>query len=143
MNKKYKVGYTTGVFDMFHIEHLKLLKKAKEHCDYLIVGVSTDELVEIYKNKKPIIPLKDRMEILKSVRYVDKVVAQTSMDKVDAWHKYHYDVLFHGADWKNSNMYNEIENKLKPLGVEFIYFDYKPGMSSSLLRSMLLNYKNN
>lgn len=135
--KKYKVGYTTGVYDMFHIGHLNILKKAKEQCEYLIVGVSTDELVQNYKNKKPIIPFEDRIQIVGAIKYVDKAVPQTSMDKFDAWEKYNYDVIFHGDDWKNSNMYNEIENKLKNVGVEFVYFPYTQKISSTALRKVV------
>lgn len=84
MMKQYKVGYTTGVFDMFHIGHLNLLKKAKEHCDYLIVGVSTDEVVQSYKNKTPIIPFEERIAIVQELKCVDQAVPQTSMDKMEA-----------------------------------------------------------
>ena len=106
MDKKI-VGYTTGVFDLFHIGHLNVLKNAKERCDYLIVGVSTDEVVQNYKNKKPIIPFEERMEIVKAIKYVDEVVPQVDMDKFKAWKNIHYDVLFHGDDWKGSPMYDK------------------------------------
>ena len=95
---KYKIGYTTGVYDMFHIGHLNVLKRAKELCEYLIVGVSTDELVESYKHKKPIIPFEERAEIVKAIRYVDEVVPQTSMDKLQAWEKLRFEAMFHGSD---------------------------------------------
>lgn len=137
--KKYKIGYTTGVFDMFHIGHLNIIKRAKEQCDYLIVGVSTDELVRDYKNKLPIIPFEDRIKIVESIKYVDKVVPQTNMDKFEAWKKYNYDVIFHGNDWKNSSLYNEMELKLKKVGVEMVYFPYTQGISSSALREKVLN----
>lgn len=137
MGKKYKVGYTTGVYDMFHVGHLNILKRAKEQCDYLIVGVSTDELVENYKHKTPIIPFEDRVKIIESIKYVDKVVPQTSMDKYSAWEKEHFDVLFHGDDWKNSSTYNEIEEKLKKVGVEFVYFPYTKKVSSTMLREKI------
>jgi len=135
--KKYKVGYTAGVYDMFHIGHLNLLKKAKEQCDYLIVGVSTDELVESYKNKTPVIPFEDRIAIVESIKYVDEAVPQVSMDKFDAWEKYKYNVIFHGDDWKNSTLYNEIENKLKAVGVEFVYFPYTKKVSSTMLKEKI------
>ena len=135
--EKYKVGYTTGVYDMFHIGHLNILKKAKEHCDYLIVGVSTDELVQAYKNKTPIIPFEDRAAIVEAIKYVDKVVPQHTMDKYDAWKKLHFDVLFHGDDWKNTSTYNEIESKLKNEGVEFVYFPYTKGISSTILKEKI------
>ena len=135
--KKYKIGYTTGVYDMFHVGHLNILKKAKEQCDYLIVGVSTDELVMNYKNKTPVIPYEDRVAIVSSIKYVDEVVPQESMNKFDAWEKYRYNVIFHGDDWKNSNLYNEIEEKLKKVGVEFVYFPYTKKVSSSMLREKI------
>ena len=98
----YKIGYTTGVYDMFHIGHLNILKKAKEQCEHLIVGVSTDEVVEQYKHKKPVIPFEERLAIVQAIRYVDEVVPQTNMDKFEAWKALRFDVLFHGSDWKNS-----------------------------------------
>ena len=120
MKKKYKIGYTTGVFDMFHIGHLNILKKAKEQCDYLIVGVSTDEIVLEYKHKVPIVPFKERIAIVSAIEYVNEVVPQTTMDKMVAWNKLHFNVIFHGDDWKNSAMYNEMEEKLKKVGVNFV-----------------------
>ncbi len=137
MEKKYKVGYTTGVFDLFHIGHLNILKRAKEQCDYLIVGVSTDEVVQSYKHKTPIIPYEERKQIVESIKYVDKVVPQTTMDKYVAWEENHFDVIFHGDDWKNSDMYREMEQKLKSVGVEFVYFPYTKGTSSTILSNVL------
>lgn len=134
--KKYKIGYTTGVFDMFHIGHLNILRKAKEQCDKLIVGVSSDDLVKEYKHKEPIVPLNERMDIVKAVRYVDEVVEQESMDKFKAWEKLHFDVLFHGDDWKGSDIYNEAEAKLKAVGVDVVYVPHTPGVSSTILRKM-------
>ena len=135
--KKYKIGYTTGVYDMFHVGHLNILKKAKEQCDELIVGVSTDELVSEYKGKRPVIPFKERMEIIGAIKYVDKVVPQETMDKYVAWEKYKFDVIFHGDDWKNTNMYNEMEKKLRAVNVDFVYFPYTKGVSSSILRNKI------
>lgn len=137
--KKYKIGYTTGVFDMFHVGHLNILKNAKENCDYLIVGVSTDENVQSYKHKTPVIPYEERKKIVESIKYVDEVVPQENMDKFEAWEKLKFNVIFHGNDWKNTSMYNEMENKLKDVGVEFVYFDYTQGTSSTILREKLLN----
>ena len=100
MSKKYRVGYTTGVYDMFHVGHLNLLRRAKEQCDYLIVGVSTDECVETYKHKTPVISFEDRKAIVESIKYVDEVVPQETMDKFAAWEKIHFNVLFHGDEIK-------------------------------------------
>lgn len=132
--KKYKVGYTTGVFDMFHIGHLNILKRAKEQCEYLIVGVSTDELVQTYKNKKPIIPLDQRMAIVSAIKYVDEVVPQTSMNKMEAYEQLHFDAVFHGDDWKGSNMYNEIVRKFSEVGVDMVFLPHTDGISSTIIR---------
>lgn len=135
--KKYRIGYTTGVYDMFHVGHLAILKRAKARCEHLIVGVSTDELVESYKHKTPVVPLGDRMEIIRAIRYVDEVVVQTSMDKFAAWEKYHFDVLFHGDDWKRSELYNSIEKKLASVGVDVVYLPHTPGVSTTILTEII------
>lgn len=138
MKEKCKIiGYTSGVFDMFHIGHLNILKKAKERCDYLIVGVSTDDVVENYKHKKPIIPFEERAEIVKAIKYVDEVVPQTSMDKIEAWNKYHFNILFHGDDWKGSQMYNDIEEALRCVGCEVVFLPHTDGISSTILRDKI------
>ncbi len=136
--KKYKIGYTTGVFDMFHIGHLNILKKAKEQCEYLIVGVSTDELVQISKNKMPIIPFEERMEIVSSIKYVDRVVPQVNKDKIAAFEKYHFDVMFVGDDWKGSELFTKCEKELNKRGSNVIYFPYTKGISSTILREKVL-----
>lgn len=131
MMKKYKIGYTTGVFDLFHIGHLNILRRAKERCDYLVVGVSTDECVRSYKNKTPIIPFEQRIEIVKAIKYVDEVVSQSSMDKMEAWKRIRFDVLFHGSDWQNSEMYKKIIQDFKTVGVDVVFLPYTEGISSS------------
>ena len=131
------VGYTTGVFDMFHVGHLNLLARAREQCDRLIVGVSTDDVVLDDKGHAPIVPYAERVAIVKAIRYVDEVVPQTSMDKFAAWEKLRFNRLFHGNDWKGSAMYNEVEAKLKAVGVEVVYFPYTQGTSSTLLAERL------
>lgn len=140
---KYKIGYTTGVFDMFHIGHLNILKKAKEQCDYLIVGVSTDEVVQSYKNKTPIICFEERVAIVEAIKYVDKVVPQTSMDKLQAWNDLHFDVMFHGSDWKNSDMYNKIIADLAKVGAEVVFLPHTDGVSSTILRDVLNKIQGN
>lgn len=137
--KKYKIGYTTGVFDMFHIGHLNILRRAKEQCEYLIVGVSTDEVVEQYKHKTPVIPFEERIDIISELRCVDKVVPQCNMDKLEAWRNYHFDALFHGSDWKNSAMYDDIEKNLKVHCVDVVYLPHTEGVSSTLLSEKLEN----
>ena len=135
--KKYKIGYTTGVFDLFHIGHLNILKRAKEQCDYLIVGVSTDELVQAYKHKIPVVPFEERMEIVSAIRYVDQVVPQTTMDKTIAWLELRFDAVFHGDDWKGSAMYNDVEERLHAVGVDLVFLPHTTGVSSSMLARKL------
>lgn len=131
------IGYTTGVFDLFHVGHLNILKRAKEHCDYLIVGVSTDELVEKYKNKKPIIPFEERVAIVEALKYVDRVVPQENRDKLGAYHKYKFDVMFVGDDWKGNELFQEVEKELNKYGSKVVYFPYTKGTSSTLLTCVL------
>jgi len=136
MSKKI-VGYTTGVYDMFHIGHLHLLKKAKNGCDYLIVGISTDELVQSYKGKTPIIPFEHRLEILSVLKFVDEVVAVTHRDKYQSFLDVGYDVLFVGDDWKGSDIFNDLEKKLNEEGAEINYFPYTKDVSSTQFRKIL------
>lgn len=135
--KKYRIGYTTGVFDMFHIGHLNILRNAKAHCDHLIVGVSTDELVRSYKHKTPVIPFEERLAIVGSIKYVDEVVPQVSMDKFYAWQTLHFDAIFHGDDWRGSAMYNEVEKKLSEVGVDMVFLPHTQGTSSTMLKDVL------
>ena len=135
------IGYTTGVFDMFHIGHLNILKRAKEQCDYLIVGVSTDEVVEEYKKKTPIIKFEERIAIVEAIKYVDEVVPQTTMDKMEAWKQLKFDVMFHGSDWKGSEMYNHIIEKFNNVGVKVIFLPHTEGVSSTLLTEVLYDKK--
>ena len=131
------IGYTTGVFDLFHVGHVNILKNARLNCDFLIVGVTTDELSEEVKHKKPVIPFDERIEIVKSIRYVDKVVAQTSMDKMAAFYKYKFDVMIVGDDWKGTPKWNQLELDFSKLGVRIVYVPYTQHTSSSLLRTIL------
>lgn len=133
------VGYTAGAFDVFHIGHLNLLKHAKENCDYLIVGVTTDELILSTKNKLLLSTLQERMEILRQIRYVDEVVIQDNLDKVKAWEQYHYDVLFSGDDWKNSDRWMDYEKRLALHNVKVIYFPYTKTISSSKIQEFIKN----
>ena len=138
---KYKVGYTTGVYDLFHIGHLNILKRAKEMCEYLIVCVSSDELVRD-KHKKPVISFEERIEIVNSIKYVDKAVIQENMDKMAAWKRYHFDVMFVGDDWKGTNKWNDLEKDFKDIGVDIVYFPYTKGTSSTLLNQVLIKLRN-
>ena len=135
--KKYKIGYTTGVYDMFHVGHLNILRRAKEQCEKLVVGVTTDELCHTRKNKYPIIPLNERMEIVKAIRYVDEVVPQTDMDKLKAVIEHHADVVFVGSDWKGTDSWNKYEKDFAEHGCSVVYLDHTDGISSTILREKL------
>ena len=135
------IGYAAGVFDLFHIGHLNLLKNAKGMCDKLIVGVTTDELV-VYKHKRAVIPFEERLELIRSIRYVDAAITQESQDKLDAWKKIRFDVMFVGDDWYGSERWQDIESEFKELGVRIVYFPYTRGTSSTLLNSVLTRIRN-
>ena len=135
--KNYKRGYTTGVYDMFHNGHLNLLKRASDQCEELIVGVTTDELVS-YKNTEAIIPHDERMEIVKNIKGVSKVVSQETMDKMAAWKKLKFDVMFVGSDWKGTPTWNKYEKQFSEIGVDIVYFPYTKGTSSTKLREIIL-----
>ena len=130
------IGYTTGVFDLFHIGHLNLLKNAKGLCDKLIVGVSTDEIVQ-YKNKTPVIPFEDRIEIVRSIKFVDIAIPQKNIDKYEAWNRLKFNRMFVGDDWYNSESWNSYEEKLSQVGVDIIYLPYTPDVSSTKISKTL------
>ena len=132
-----KIGYTTGVYDMFHVGHLNVLETAKQHCDYLIVGVSTDSLVEKYKNKVPIIPFDDRCRIVSALTCVDKVVAQKSRDKIAQYEEIKYDLMFVGDDWKGSEIFTTLEKYLNNAGAQIVYLPYTPSVSSTKFKAIL------
>ena len=134
------IGYTSGVYDLFHIGHLNLLINASSLCDQLIVGVTTDELVA-YKNKKPVIPFQERLEIIRSIKYVDAAISQPNMDKFKAWEKLKFDVLFVGDDWFKDPKWEEIESKFKEVDVRVVYFPYTKGTSSTLINETLNNLR--
>ena len=136
MAKKQIIGYTTGVYDLFHIGHLRLLNRAKSQCDKLIVGVTTDELVS-YKLKKAIISYDERSEIVKNIKCVDEVVAQKNMNKMEAWRKLKFDIMFVGDDWKGTEKWNRYESEFKEVGVRIVYFPYTKGTSSTLINNVL------
>lgn len=137
--KKYKIGYTTGVYDMFHIGHLNILRRAKDMCDFLIVGVTTDELCYQRKHKYPIINQDERMAIVKAIRYVDKVVFQIDMDKLKNIKAFNADVVFVGSDWKGSDAWNMYEKEFSAIGCVVEYLDHTDGISSTILREKIEN----
>lgn len=131
------IGYTTGVFDMFHIGHLNILKSAKEKCDYLIVGVSTDECVMGYKHHIPVIPYEQRAAIVEAIKYVDEVVPQETMDKTEFLQKRHFDVMFHGDEWKGTELYTQYEEEFAKYGARIEYLPHTDSISSSMLREKI------
>ena len=122
---------------MFHVGHLNLIKNAKARCDYLIVGVNTDELISSYKNKKVVVPQEERLQIVESIKYVDEVISVDTLDKEVMWNRKKFDLLFIGDDWKGSERWNETENRMKTHGVEVVYLPYTTGTTSTLLREKL------
>lgn len=130
------IGYTTGVYDLFHIGHLNLLKNAKGMCDKLIVGVTVDELVE-YKGKRALIPFEDRIEIVRSIKYVDAAVPQYDMDKLSACKKLGISILFVGDDWYSTDKWQEYEKQFQENGIRIIYFPYTKGISSTAITNAL------
>lgn len=132
------IGYTAGVYDLFHIGHLNLLKNAKGMCDKLVVGITVDDLVQ-YKGKKALIPYEDRAEIVRSIKYVDAVIPQYDMDKVTACKKLGASILFVGDDWYGTEKWKKYEKELKEIGVDVIYFPYTKGVSSTRISEALKN----
>ena len=130
------IGYTTGVYDLFHIGHLNLLKNAKGMCDKLIVGVTVDELVT-YKGKKAIIPFEDRIEIVRSIKYVDAAIPQYDMDKLSACKKLGATILFVGDDWYATDKWQEYEKNFNEAGIKILYFPYTKGVSSTVISGAL------
>lgn len=135
------IGYTAGVYDLFHIGHLNLLKNAKGMCDKLIVGVTTDELVN-YKGKQPVIPFVDRIEIVRNIKYVDAVVAQADMDKLAMCKKLKANILFVGDDWYQTEKWEKYEEEFKAAGVQIVYFPYTKGISSTQITKALKAIRN-
>ena len=134
------IGYTTGVFDLFHIGHLNMLKNAKAMCDKLVVGVTVDELVS-YKHKRAVIPFEERLEIVRSIECVDVAIPQTTMDKFETWKKLRFDVMFVGDDWYGTEKWKDYERQFNEVGVRIIYFPYTKGTSSTLINQTLNNLR--
>lgn len=141
MMKKYKVGYTQGSYDMFHIGHLNILKNAKSICDYLIVGVNSDDFMESYKNKKPIISESERKEIVSHIDFVDEAHIVNTRDKLEILKDYKYDVLIMSDDYKGSEIYNKMEKELKTRNVDVVYFPHTKSTSSTIIREKLIKYE--
>ena len=136
-----KIGYTQGTFDMFHIGHLNLIRNAKKHCDYLIVGVNADDLVESYKNKRPIVPLEERAEIVRAIRYVDEVIVTTTLDKKQVWEKVHFNEIYIGDDWKGNARWEKTGKEMEELGAKLVFLPYTKDTSSTMLREKLKEFQ--
>jgi glycerol-3-phosphate cytidylyltransferase len=133
--RKYKIGYTQGVYDMFHIGHLNLLNSAKKHCDYLIVGVNSDRLVNEYKHKVPIINAKHRAEIVRNIKAVDECLIVDTLDKEEIYRSVKFDAIFIGDDWKGNARWEQTEKALNKYGVEVVFLPHTGGISSTAIRS--------
>lgn len=132
------LGFTAGVFDMFHIGHLNLLENAKARCDYLIVGVNSDELVESYKQKKAIVPFDERIRIISAIRCVDEAIRIDTLDKERIWQSKPFDLLFIGSDWKGNPRWVETERIMRTHNVETVFLPYTTGTTSTILREKLV-----
>ena len=131
-----KIGYTSGVFDLFHIGHLNILKKAKSKCDYLIVAVTNDDLAYKLKSKKPVIPFRERFEIIKSIKFVDKVVEEKTDDKLSAKKKYKFNIIFKGDDWKNTNKWKILKKEFNKKNTKVLFLKYTKNTSSTLIKNV-------
>ena len=134
------IGYTQGTFDMFHIGHLNLIKNAKRHCDYLVVGVNSDDLVESYKNKRPIIPLDERVEIMRAIKYVDEVIVTNTLDKKEIWEKVRFNEIYIGDDWKGNERWEKTVKQMEQLGAKLVFLPYTKDTSSTMLREKLKEF---
>lgn len=132
--KKYKIGYTQGVYDMFHVGHLNLINHAKEHCDYLIVGINSDNLVQQYKNKTPVICEEERRLIVENLKSVDKAIVVNTLDKTKALKQLQFNAIFIGDDWKGNHRWLKTELELRQYGVDVVYLPHTPHISSTILR---------
>ena len=134
------IGYTQGTFDMFHIGHLNLIKNAKRHCDYLVVGVNSDDLVESYKNKRPIIPLDERVEIMRAIKYVDEVIVTNTLDKKEIWEKVRFNEIYIGDDWKGNERWEKTGKEMEQPGAKLVFLPYTKDTSSTMLREKLKEF---
>lgn len=134
-----RIGYAPGAYDLFHIGHLNLLRRAKERCDYLIAGVVADDILIKYKGVTPVIPLAERLEIVRNIRCVDAAHAAMTNDKVEIWKDLRFNVIFKGDDWRGTEKGNKLERDFAAVGVEVVYFPYTLSTSSSALRKTLQN----
>ncbi len=138
--KKYKIGYTDGTYDLFHVGHLNMIEMAKSYCDYLIVGVHGDDVVSSYKTHKPIICENDRLRIVSSLSCVDKAVINTTRDKMTLWELHKFDAIFIGDDWKGTERWINFEKELAKINVDVVYVPYTSGISTTEIKNIIMNY---
>ena len=131
------VGYAPGVYDLFHIGHLNILRRARERCDYLIAGVVSDEMSELTKGKVPVVPTSERLEIVQHITFVDEAIVETVPHKLDTWREHPFDVIFKGEDWRGTAKGDQLERDFAAVGVEVYYLPYTIHTSSTLLREAL------
>ncbi|MEO8220355.1 MAG: adenylyltransferase/cytidyltransferase family protein [Specibacter sp.] len=132
-----KIGYAAGGFDLFHVGHLNLLRQARAHCDYLIAGVVSDELLLQNKGRPPVIPLAERLEIVSNIMFVDQAIAETLPDRLQTWRQTPFDIFFKGDDWKDTPRGMALETDFAAVGVDVVYFPYTVHTSSTVLRRAL------
>lgn len=137
--EKYKVGYMAGVYDLFHVGHLNLIRRARESCEHLIVGVLTDEEVMRWKPTRPFVPFEERIEIIRAVRYVDEAIMVNSenIDRLDSWKQLHFDCQFSGSDYANNPGWLADQQKLREVGSDIVFFPYTETTCSTNLRSLI------
>ena len=138
IRQKYKTGYTDGVYDLFHVGHLNMIQTAKKYCEYLIVGVHGDDVVEDYKRRRPIINENDRRRIIESVKGVDRAEINRFRDKLKLWESYRFDVIFIGDDWKGTKLWNHFEKVLAEINVDVVYVPYTKGISTTDIRNKIM-----
>ncbi|HEY5835878.1 adenylyltransferase/cytidyltransferase family protein [Streptomyces sp.] len=132
-----RVGYAPGVYDLFHVGHLNILRHARSRCDHLVAGVVSDGMAELAKGRRPVVPLVERLEIVRSVRFVDEVFVETVPDKLETWRQVGFDVLFKGDDWRGTEKGLRLERDFATVGVEIVYLPYTVHTSSTQLRRAL------
>jgi glycerol-3-phosphate cytidylyltransferase len=132
-----RVGYAPGVYDLFHVGHLNILREARRHCDYLIAGVVSDEMAFQAKGRLPVVPLAERLEIVQHITYVDEAVAETVPDKLEMWSRHPFEVIFKGDDWRGTPKGDKLERDFATVGVQVVYFPYTIQTSSTFLRTAL------
>ncbi|WP_326795556.1 adenylyltransferase/cytidyltransferase family protein [Streptomyces sp. NBC_01808] len=131
------VGYAPGVYDLFHVGHLNILRHARSRCDYLVAGVVSDEMAQLAKGRAPVVPLVERLEIVRSIRHVDAAFVETVPDKLETWQQVRFDVIFKGDDWRGTPKGDKLEADFRTVGVEVVYFPYTVHTSSTQLRRAL------